>query len=183
MTTENVTPETPAAQPAAPAESPAPPASTSEHMIPKSRLDEVLAKADKAEKALLKFQEAEDKRKKDELSELERLKLEKKEAEDKAQKAADELSAERERNQILAEANKPQFGESKLKFAEPELVPLLLTPEMKAKGITEALQELAKNHPSLLDKPAATGDGVGSPRANKSKTNQEVSLKYPSTRY
>lgn len=155
-------------------ESPAPPAKNDEHMIPKSRLDEVLAKAEKAEKALQKFQEAEDKRKKDELSELDRLKLEKQEAENKAQAAADELIAEREKNTIYAEANKPQFGEGKAKFAEPEIAYKLLDPELKSKGILQALQELAKAHPYLLESTAQSkGDGVGSPAKGK-KTNQVV---------
>jgi hypothetical protein len=158
------------------AESLAPSAKTDEHMIPKSRLDEVLAKAEKAEKALLKFQEAEDKRKKDELSEIDRLKLEKREAEDKAEKAATELQIEREKITILAEANKPQFGEKKQKFCNPEIAYKLLTPEDKAKGITEALKELAKENPFLLEQPAQTGDGVGSPKKNNSKSLDEKPL-------
>jgi hypothetical protein len=157
-------------------ESPAPAAKEAEHMIPKSRLDEEIAKSKKAEAALFKFQEAEDKRKKEEMSELDRLKIEKKEAEDKAQKAADELTSEREKNQIFAEASKPQFGDGKLKFAEPEVAYKLLDAEEKAKGILQALTELAKKHPYLLDKPAASGDGVGSPRKNTQKSTEEKPL-------
>jgi len=153
---------------AAQTESPATAAKDAEHMIPKSRLDEVIAKAEKAEKALLKFQEAEDKRKKDELSELDRLKLEKQEAETRAQNAANELLAEREKNTIYAEANKAQFGEGKAKFAEPEVAYKLLDPELKEKGILQALQELAKKHPYLLEAAQPSkGDGVGSPAKGK----------------
>jgi hypothetical protein len=164
-------------------ESPAPSTKNDEHMIPKSRLDEEIAKSKKAETALAKFQEAEDKRKKEEMSELDRLKLEKKEAEDKAQKAADELSTEREKNQIFAEASKPQFGDGKLKFAEPEIAYKLLDAEDKVKGILQALTELAKKHPYLLDKPAASGDGVGSPKKGKKASEGEVLQKLPRVNY
>lgn len=128
------------------------------------RLADVNAKAEKAERALLKFQEVEDKRKKDELSELDRLKLEKQEAENKATQAQTELQTERERNSILAEASKPQFGDKKMKFCNPEIAYRLLTEDDKAKGIVSALQELAKVNPFLLETPAVAGDGVGSPR-------------------
>jgi hypothetical protein len=150
--------------PPAQTESPAPTALPVEHMIPKSRLDEEIAKAKKAEAALVKFQEAEDKRKKNELSELDRLKLEKQEAENKATQAQTELQTERERNSILAEASKPQFGDKKMKFCNPEIAYRLLTEDDKSKGIVSALQELAKANPFLLETPAVAGDGVGSPR-------------------
>lgn len=154
-------------------ESPASSAKTDEHMIPKSRLDEVLAKAEKAEKALLKFQEAEDKRKKDELSEIDRLKLEKKEAEEKAVQAQAVLLAERSKFEIIAEATKPQFGDKKQKFINPEIAFRLLGDEDKAKGTLAALNELAKANPFLLEQPANNGDGVGSPKKNASKSLEE----------
>lgn len=157
-------------------ESPAPAAKEAEHMIPKSRLDEVLAKAEKAEKALLKFQEAEDKRKKDELSEIERLKLEKKEAEEKAAQAESVLLAERSKFEIIAEASKPQFGDKKQKFINPEIAFKLLGDEDKAKGILVALNELAKASPFLLEQPTQSGDGVGSPKKNNSKSIDEKPL-------
>jgi hypothetical protein len=120
--------------------------------------------AARIQKKLENFQAAEDKRKKDELSELDRLKLEKQEAENKATQAQTELQTERERNSILAEANKPQFGDKKLKFISPEIAYKLLTKDDKEKGIVSALQELAKASPFLLETPAVAGDGVGSPR-------------------
>ena len=59
MPEETVTPEVPPVQPPAP--EPTPPA-TAEHMIPKSRLDEVLAAKAEAEKELKKLKDAEVKR-------------------------------------------------------------------------------------------------------------------------
>jgi hypothetical protein len=123
--------------------------------------------AARVQKKVEAFEKAEAERKTAEMTEMEKLTAKLNEAEAKRIEAEEKLIAKNEETLILTEANKPQFGVSKLKFAEPELVPLLLTPEMKVKGITEALQELAKNHPSLLDKPAASGDGVGSPKKGK----------------
>jgi len=135
------------------------PATSGEHMIPKSRLDEVLAKAEKAEKEILRLKTAEDERKKKELSEVDLLKVQKKEAEDIAAQAKLDLQAEREKNTAIAEASKLQFGadkEKKLRFINPEVAYKLLTEEAKAKGIVEALTALAKDNPYLLEVPTVT---------------------------
>mgnify|MGYP001285114408 CR=1 FL=1 len=129
--------------------------------------------AARVQKKLETFQAAEDKRKKDELGELDRLKLEKKEAEEKATQAQAVLQAERTKYEVLAEAGKAQFGEKKLKFINPEIAFRLLSDEDKAKGIVNALNELAKANPFLLDLPAANGDGVGSPKKNNQKNSEE----------
>lgn len=134
--------------------------------------------AARIQKKLETFQAAEDKRKKDELSELDRLKLEKQEAETKAAAAEATLQTERIKNNIYAEANKPQFGEKKQKFVKPEMAYRLLTDEEKAGDITDALKKLAKENPFLLEQPPA-GDGVGSPTRGKPKSNlSEEKLDY-----
>lgn len=83
----------------APVQPPAPSATKdeppAEHMIPKSRLDEVIAARDKAEKDLKALQDAEAERKKSELSEVERAKQEKQEADTRAEKAEKELADQR----------------------------------------------------------------------------------------
>jgi hypothetical protein len=107
--------------------------------------------AARVQKKLEKFQTDEDKRKKDELSEIDRLKLEKQEAETKAINAEATLQTERVRNSIYAEANKPQFGEKKQKFIKPEIAYQLLSDEDKAGDIAEALKKLAKENPFLLE--------------------------------
>jgi len=134
--------------------------------------------AARVQKKLEGFQAAEDKRKKDELTELERLKLEKKEAEEKATQAQAVLIAERTKYEVLAEAGKPQFGDKKLKFINPEIAFRLLSDEDKAKGIINALTELAKENPFLLEQPAANGDGVGSPKKSNQKSLDEKQLVY-----
>jgi hypothetical protein len=173
-----VPPESAPVQPPAPsAKKDDPPAEPVEHMIPKTRLDEEIAKRDKAEKALAKFQEAEDKRKKDELSEVERVKLEKTESDQRAEKAEKALTDERIKNAVYAEANKAQFGEKKVKFVSAEVAYKLLdlsTIEIadgKVKGIDTALKALAKDNPFLLEQ-ADNGDRVGSPRRNGQRQNQ-----------
>jgi len=123
--------------------------------------------AERVQKKVAAFEKAEAERKTAEMTEMEKLTAKLNEAEAKRQEAEKVLEAEREKNQIFAEASKPQFGDGKLKFAEPEIAYKLLDAEMKAKGIVEGLAELAKKHPYLLDKPAATGDGVGSPKKGK----------------
>lgn len=150
--------------------SPASSATKDEHMIPKSRLDEVLAKADKAERELLRLKTAEEERKKKEMNENDRLKLEKEEAERKVLLAEQELKAEREKNTAVTEASKVQFGdkEKKYRFIDPEIAFKLLTPEAKEKGVVNALHELAKNYPYLLESyaPPTPGKG-GSPGKGK----------------
>jgi hypothetical protein len=134
--------------------------------------------AARVQKKLETFQAAEDKRKKDELSEVERLKLEKKEAEEKATQAQAVLIAERTKYEVLAEAGKAQFGDKKQKFIDPNIAFRLLSDEDKAKGIVNALNELAKANPFLLEQPAANGAGVGSPKQNKSKSSDEKAPVY-----
>lgn len=131
------------------------------------------------------FEKAEKERKEAEMTEMEKLNAKLAEAEAKRIEAENVLQAEREKNTIYAEASKPQFGEGKLKFAEPEVAYKLLDPEMKEKGILQALQELAKKHPYLLETPASSkGDGVGSPVKGK-KINQvaESSVRMPRPNY
>lgn len=151
--------------------SPASSATKDEHMIPKSRLDEVLAKADKAEKELLKLKAQEEERKKKDLSEVDRLKVEKEQAEHDAAQAKLDLQAEREKNTAIAEASKLQFGsdkDKKQRFIDLEVAYKLLTPEAKEKGIINALTDLAKNSPYLLEVAApSTNKGGGSPTKGK----------------
>jgi chromatin segregation and condensation protein Rec8/ScpA/Scc1 (kleisin family) len=139
--------------------------------------------AARVQKKLETFQAAEDKRKKDELSEVERLKLEKKEAEEKATQAQAVLIAERTKYEVLAEAGKAQFGDKKQKFINPEIAFRLLSDEDKAKGILVALNELAKANPFLIEQPAANGDGVGSPKKEKSKSLDEKAPVYKIPRF
>jgi hypothetical protein len=132
-------------------------------------------------KQIEELQAADDKRKKDELSEIDRLKLEKQEAETKAATAEATLQAERVKNQIYAEASKAQFGEKKQPFEKPEIAYKLLSDEDKAGDVEDALKRLAKENPFLL-KQVPAGDGVGSPARGKTKTN-EVAANYPRSRY
>lgn len=141
--------------------------SVSEHMIPKTRLDEALAAKKKAEGALAQLQKAEDDRKKQELSELDRLKLEVTEKESSKQAAERQLAQERMFNRIVIEANKSQFTEAKLKFVDPETVYRLLdiTAETTLEAIPEMLKKLAESKPFLLEQPVEQkGDGNGTPR-------------------
>ncbi len=179
--TETTVIETPAES--APVQPPAPSAKKdeqpAEHMIPKSRLDEEIAKRDKAEKELQKFQAAEDKRKKDELSEVDRVKLEKTESDQRAERAEKALTDERVKNAIYAEANKAQYGEKKSKFVSPEIAYKLLdlsrieVEDGKVTGVADMLKTLAKDNPFLLEQ-ATNGDRVGSPSRDKLKQQPEI---------
>lgn len=131
-------------------------------------------------KQLDEYQAAEEKRKKDEMSEVERLKLEKQEAESKAAQAEATLKAERVKMEIFAEASKAQFGDKKQKFVKPEIAYQLLTDEQKNGGdIVSALKAMAKDNPFLLEQPP-TGDGVGSPKGGKSQSKDEPRV-YPNS--
>lgn len=127
--------------------------------------------AARVQKKLEKFQADEDARKKAELSEIDRLKLERQEALTKAEQAEAILQAERTKNLIYAEASKPQFGDKKYKFLKPDIAYQLLTDEEKSGDVLEGLKRLAKENDFLLEKPTASGDGVGSPARSKTKSN------------
>lgn len=132
----------------------------------------------RVQKKFEKLQADEDKRKKEELSELDRLKLEKQEAETKAEAAERTLQTERAKSSIYAEANKAQFGDKKVKFVDAEVVYQLLTEEEKAGDIITALQAKAKKYPFLLDQPASNGDGVGTGKKAKQTINSERKQDY-----
>lgn len=143
--------------------------SADEYQKMKSALKAANKEAASRRKQLEEFQAAEDKRKKDELSEIDRLKLEKQEAETKAATAEATLQAERAKNAIYAEASKAQFGDKKQPFEKPEIACKLLSDEDKAGDVVDALKKLAKENPFLL-KQVKAGDHVGSPARNKTKT-------------
>lgn len=139
-------------------ESPAPSASTDEHMIPKSRLDEEIAKRDKAQRALEKYQADEEKKKLADMTEIERLKAEKTTAETKALQFQKDLETERERNAVITKAND-------LNFQNAEQAYKLAERDENGKVESGALEKLAKESPYLLKK--NNGDGVGSPAKGK----------------
>ena len=148
-----------------------------EHMIPKSRLDEVLAAKKKAEDTLAALQKAEEDRKKEKLDEVERLKLELKEAQDLGTAKAKELQSERLLNKVISEAGKAQFGEDKLAFIDADDAHrfLDLTPETKTEEVLAMLEKVAKAKPHLLNaKETEQGDRVGSPRKGKQVSQESV---------
>jgi hypothetical protein len=139
--------------------------------------------AARVQKKLEKYQADEEQRKKDALSEVDRLKLEKQEALDKAATLESKYQAETIKHEIFAEAGKAQFGETKKqKFIDAETAYALLSKDEIEKGIPQALANLAKSKPFLLESVQA-GDGVGSPKAGKSKTVTEEKRNYPIPRF
>ncbi len=126
-------------------------------------------------KKLAEFEAAEEKRKQEQMTETEKLQSELATAKAEKEQAALELTTERIKNAVLYEASQPVFG-NKQKFAHPELAYDLLKtlPEIgddgKVTGAKEALGELAKTYPELLE--AVSGNG-GTPRGAPQKTKVE----------
>lgn len=122
-----------------------------DHMIPKTRLDEEIAKRATAEKELEKFRKAEEDRKKSELSELDRLKLEKSEADKRAS------DAEQSVNELkLKTAFRDVADELGIEFANPQaredaftFLDKKITGEDGA-GMKKALEDLEEKRPHLL---------------------------------
>lgn len=110
-----------------------------DHMIPKARLDEEIAKRDAALAELKKLQDAEAERKKSEMTELERLKLEKTEADARAEKAASEARELKLQRQFEDTAD--------------EL------------GVVFVSREAAQDAYAFLDKEIVVGDGSGMKKA------------------
>lgn len=135
--------------------------------------------AARVQKKLEAFQQAEDQRKKDEMSEVDRIKLEKTEADQRAERAEKALTDERIKNAVYAEADKAQYGEKKSRFVSPDIAYRLLDlskiefEDGKVTGVADLLKALAKDSPFLLEQPA-NGDRVGSPSGNKLKQQTET---------
>jgi len=122
-----------------------------DHMIPKTRLDEEIAKRAQAEKELEKFRKAEEDRKKSELSELDRLKLEKTEADKRAS------DAEQSVNELkLKTAFRDVADELGIEFANPQAREDAFTFLDKkvagedGAGMKKALEDLEEKRPHLL---------------------------------
>jgi vacuolar-type H+-ATPase subunit I/STV1 len=133
--------ETPVQQPAAEPKN----TDTAEHMIPKSRFDEVNTVKANLEKELQKFKDAEQKRKETEMSETEKL-----------QNRAKELEAENKR--LKTESLKQSIA---TKLGLPESLALRLqgeTPEEIEKDAKEILETLPKKTAVNIN---ATNPGAG----------------------
>jgi hypothetical protein len=140
-----VTPVVP--EPVAPVQPPAAePINTesAEHMIPKSRLDEVLKAKEKAEKDLLKYQDAEKKRKDADLSDLE-----------KANKRIVELEGETKQSS-LRELRRKVGEAAKLPPEIYELLPDLPEEDMKVKA--EALAKAIPQKSTVSGSPTNPGN-------------------------
>lgn len=171
--------------------------SKTDHMIPKARLDEEIAKREAlkaelaaAQKLVAESQAAETKRKEAELSEVERLKAENARETETRKKLEASLQEERIKSAIIAAANLPQYGEGKHKFIDAETAYKLVSrAEIKiegdeVKGVKEALTALANEKKFLLEAPEQKGDGVGTGRrSSKNLTPAEIQKSYPKSRY
>ena len=130
-------------------------------------------------KKLAELEAAEKTRREAELSEIDKANVKLTEAAQRAERAEKELIDERVESAVYAEANKAQYGEKKVRFANPELVYKLINlseieiKDRKPIGIPELVKALAKNYPNLLEQPGK-GDGVGSPNGNKPKQQTET---------
>jgi hypothetical protein len=169
-----------------------------DHMIPKARLDEEIAKREAlkaelvaAQKLVAESQAAETKRKEAELSEVERLKAENLRETETRKKLEESLREERIKSAIITAANMAQYGEGKHKFIDAETAYKLVSrAEIKiegdeVKGVKEALTALANEKKFLLETPASNnGDGVGTGRrSTKTMTAAEIQKSYPKSRY
>jgi len=171
--------------------------SKTDHMIPKARLDEEIAKREAlkaelaaAQKIVAESQAAEQKRKEAELSEVERLKAENARETETRKKLEASLQEERIKSAIIAAANLAQYGEGKQPFEDAEVAYKLVSrSEIKiegdeVKGVTEALTALAAKSKFLLKTPEQKGDGVGTGRRSaKNITAAEIQKSYPKSRY
>lgn len=122
-----------------------------ERMIPKSRLDDEIARRNKAEQELEKFRKADDDRRKAEMTELDRLKLEKTEADKRAEKAegeARELKLQIAFEDAAAELEvvfaSKQAAKDAYKFLDPNVV------KDDGSGMQKALEALKSERPYLF---------------------------------
>lgn len=118
----------------------------------------------------LKELEAKEKERQDaELSELDKATKIASDAQAERDAARQELTEERIRNAILAEASKPVYG-TKQRFADPsdayQMIDLaeVTIEDGKVVGVAPLLQALAKSKAYLLDKGEGNGGGLGTPR-------------------
>ena len=126
-----------------------------EPMLPKSRFDEVNTKLHDAEKELEKFRKADEDRKKSEMTEIERLKLEKQEADQRAEKASDEAKELRFQKDFDDTADELDIKfanrkakEDAYKFLDREIVG-------DGSGMKKALEALQDERPYLFAKEEA----------------------------
>lgn len=140
------------------------PEKSAEHMIPKSRLDEVIEQKRKAEERLKEFEDAEARRKEAEMTEAQKLQA----AKDKAE--ADAAQAKAEAQNAMAEANAKLLKSavlmkaSAMGFEHPaDAYALMDVSQVKDEsdeaGIEAALKSLIGRLPIKTQ-----GDGKGTPK-------------------